>query len=65
MKDAMARRMRSSRFMDSSFLNESSKVDGSMLGKSLSATGSSSSMNGTITNTDIGSSRNRSVVVRT
>jgi hypothetical protein len=39
-------------------------VLGSMFGNSLSATGSSSSMNGTITNTANGMSRSRSCVVR-
>lgn len=44
--------------------NLSSKVDGSMLGNNLSATGSNNSMNGTMTNTANGMSRRMSVVVR-
>lgn len=42
----------------------SSNVDGSMLGKSLSATGRRSSMKGTIRNTEKGTNRSRSCVVR-
>lgn len=42
----------------------SSNVDGSILGKSLSATGSRISMNGTMTKTAKGMRRRRSVVVR-
>jgi len=45
-------------------LNLSVKVEGSMLGKSLSATGRRSSMNGTMRKTEKGMSRSRSVVVR-
>jgi hypothetical protein len=41
-----------------------SKVDGNILGKSFNATGRRSSMNGTITNTENGIRRNKSVVVR-
>ena len=44
--------------------NLSSNVDGSAFGKTLSTTGMSSSMNGTITKTANGMSRNRSCVVR-
>ena len=44
--------------------NLSSKVEGSAFGKTLSTTGMSSSMNGTITKTANGMSRSRSCVVR-
>jgi hypothetical protein len=44
--------------------NLSSKVEGSMLGKSLSATGRSSSMKGTMMKTAKGTRRNKSCVVR-
>lgn len=42
----------------------SSNVEGNIFGKSLSATGRRSSMNGTMMNTEKGTSRNRSWVVR-
>jgi len=45
-------------------LNLSAKVEGSMLGKSLSATGRRSSMNGMMTKTENGMRRRRSWVVR-
>ena len=45
-------------------LDLSSKVLGSMLGKSLIATGKRNSMNGTIRNTEKGTNRNKSAAVR-
>lgn len=42
----------------------SSNVEGNIFGKSLSATGRRNSMNGTMTKTEKGTSRNRSCVVR-
>lgn len=60
---AISSRTRKSFRCFSSAANLSSNVEGSILGKSLMATGRSSSMNGTITKTENGMSRNRSVVV--
>lgn len=42
----------------------SSNVEGSIFGKSLSATGKRNSMNGTIMKTEKGTSRSKSCVVR-
>eukprot|EP00952_Eustigmatos_sp_NYUAD-ZCMA_P001328 5970-Eustigmatos_ZCMA.PRE.1 len=49
---------------DDSVVSPSGRVDGSMLGKSFRATGSSSSMNGTMTKNANGTRRNKSAAVR-